>query len=83
MQPTVNPLYVLYTDEKNILLDAKKISIEEVECSGSWKTEQRKKGQKQKKEGTSNPYPKKSVLWIKRPEQVEQKLTPTIQILIL
>ena len=36
----------------------KKWSIQEAECRGSWKTEQRQKGQKPKKEGTYKPSPK-------------------------
>ena len=35
------------------------------------------------KEGASKPFPKKSVLWIKQPKQVEQQVTPTIQNLML
>ena len=48
-----------------------------------WKTEQRKKARNKKKEGTSNPSPKKAVLWKKQPEQVKKKVTTQIQILML
>ena len=34
------------------------------------------------KEGTTKPSPKNSVLWIRQTEQVEQQVTPTIQIII-
>ena len=54
-------------------------SIEESEFSGNWKTEKKKKG---KKEGTSWPSKEKAVLWIKQYEQVEQQVTPPIQILM-
>ena len=53
------------------------ISIEEAECRGYWKTEQREKCQK-KKEGTSKQSPKKSVFSIRQPKQVEQQVTTTI-----
>ena len=49
----------------------KKISMEEAECNGIWKTKQRKKRQKQKKEGTSKPFPKYSVLWIRQTKHVK------------
>ena len=34
------------------------------------------------KEGTSKPFPKKSLLLIRQPKQVNQKVTPTIKILM-
>ena len=60
-----------------------KISIEEAECSGNWKTEQRKKATNKRKEGTSKLSEKKPFLWIRQPEKVKQQLTPPIQILML
>ena len=35
------------------------------------------------KEGTSKPPPKKPILWIRKPAQVKQQLTPKIHILML
>ena len=35
--------------------------IQEAECSGSWKTEQKKKDRNKNKEGTSKPSPKKAI----------------------
>ena len=56
--------------------------IEEAECSGSWKTEQKKNNRNKHKEGTSKPSTKNDVLWIIQPEQVEKQVTPTIKILM-
>ena len=57
-------------------------SIEEAVCSGSWNTEQRKKDKK-RKEGSSKPSKKKTVLWIIQPEKFKQQVTHPIKILIL
>ena len=41
-----------------------------------------KKDGNKNKEGTSKPYPKNPVLCIRQPKQVEQQVTPTIQVLM-
>ena len=76
-------IWIIYTWKRSFDRYYRKISIKEAECSGNWKTEQRKNPKNKRKEGTSKTSPKNSVLWIKQPEQVEQKVTPPIQILML
>ena len=41
-----------------------------------------KKDRNKNKEGTFKPSPENAVLWIRQYEQVEQQVTPTIQILM-
>ena len=47
------------------------------------KLNREKKSITKRKEGTSKPSPKKPVLWIRQPKQVDQQVTPPIQILML
>ena len=60
------------------------IIIPSAGCSGNLKIEQRKKGKKQKKYSYIQAFSKnKSVLWIRQPEQVDQQVTPPIQMLMI
>ena len=75
-------VWMNYVWMKTLLWIQSKISIEEADCSGSWKNEQRKRDRNKKRRYIQAFIKKMAVLWIRQPEQVEQQVTPQIKILM-